>query len=369
MMKFKRWKKMIVMLMVATMFLQSVVVYADDTMPSEPKTKVEEEQNNNVESNDKSTTSQTPSDDSGNAETPAAQDGKDDADNPVDPSGKDANNDKDEASKDENENKDNLPSNNGGSLEDKGGDDAGKLEDENIDKDGNEDQEGSTGLVNGSEEKTEYATQDDLDAAYKAVGDVDPTGDDMKAFLAAMDAYLAVYDRLSPEDREARRGEYEYVKAYRDEVAAGMPDEEIEMLARTYKCTATFKIKYSGGTKNGKTETVGSRVVKQWSSTSIAPKYTPTASDFSVDSNYTLISIPGETQCKNGTITLTAQAQAKAPSIDFNKWYTTKPAQSDSYAVVKVYGTTTTYGTENQAILNGPRYGSEWYKCSGQAFL
>ena len=37
MMKFKRWKKMIVMLIVATMFLQSVVVYADD-VPDNPKT-------------------------------------------------------------------------------------------------------------------------------------------------------------------------------------------------------------------------------------------------------------------------------------------------------------------------------------------
>ena len=41
MMKFKRWKKLIVMLMVATMFLQSVVVYADDGtdgMPSVTET-------------------------------------------------------------------------------------------------------------------------------------------------------------------------------------------------------------------------------------------------------------------------------------------------------------------------------------------
>lgn len=87
MMKFKRWKKMIVMLLIATMFLQSVVVYADDgtsTMPSQTETSSDAQ----AAANDELTTSQTPSDGSSNAEDPADQDGKGDADNPADTSGK-----------------------------------------------------------------------------------------------------------------------------------------------------------------------------------------------------------------------------------------------------------------------------------------
>lgn len=76
-----------------------------------------------------------------------------------------------------------------------------------------------------------YATQAELDAAFEAVGNVDPTADDMTAFIAAMDAYLAVYNRLSPEDQAARADEKAYVQSYRDQVAAGQPDEEINTTA------------------------------------------------------------------------------------------------------------------------------------------
>ena len=61
MMKFKRWKKMIVMLMIATMFLQNVVVYADDgtsTMPSQTETP-----DARTAAEEESTTSETPTDD------------------------------------------------------------------------------------------------------------------------------------------------------------------------------------------------------------------------------------------------------------------------------------------------------------------
>lgn len=57
MMKFKRWKKMIVMLIVATMFLQSVVVYADDgTLTPVTETKTEAQ----ATANDEPTTVETP---------------------------------------------------------------------------------------------------------------------------------------------------------------------------------------------------------------------------------------------------------------------------------------------------------------------
>lgn len=107
MMKFKRWKKMIVMLMIATMFLQSVVVYADDgtsTMPSQTETSSDAQ----AAAKDEPTTSQTPSGGSGDAETPADQDGKGNADNPADPSGKgDADNPADTDGKGDADNPDN----------------------------------------------------------------------------------------------------------------------------------------------------------------------------------------------------------------------------------------------------------------------
>ncbi len=101
-MKFKRWKKMIVMLMIATMFLQNVVVYADDgtsTMPSQTETP-----DARTAAEEESTTSETPPDDtssvieadgSGDADNPVDSEAKDNADspdgigNPDDPDGKD----------------------------------------------------------------------------------------------------------------------------------------------------------------------------------------------------------------------------------------------------------------------------------------
>ncbi len=111
MMKFKRWKKMIVMLMIATMFLQNVVVYADDgtsTMPSQTETP-----DARTAAEEESTTSETPTDDtssvieadgSGDADNPADSDGKGDADHPDDPDGKaDANNPDNSDRKDDDE--------------------------------------------------------------------------------------------------------------------------------------------------------------------------------------------------------------------------------------------------------------------------
>ncbi len=182
-MKFKRWKKMIVMLLIATMFLQSVVVYADDStsaMPSQTETSSDAQ----AAANDEPTTSQTPSDGSSNAEDPADQDGKGDADNPADQDVENANKDKDEASKDENENKDNLPDNDGGSSEDKGGDDAGKPKDENIGKGGNEDQGGSTGLVNDSEEDEELDSEE-----LEETADIPTEVLELRALLDQMEAF------------------------------------------------------------------------------------------------------------------------------------------------------------------------------------
>ncbi len=110
-MKFKRWKKMIVMLMIATMFLQNVVVYADDgtsTMPSQTETP-----DARTAAEEESTTSETPTDDtssvieadgSGDADNPVDSDGKGDADHPDDPDGKaDANNPDNSDRKDDDE--------------------------------------------------------------------------------------------------------------------------------------------------------------------------------------------------------------------------------------------------------------------------
>ncbi len=76
-----------------------------------------------------------------------------------------------------------------------------------------------------------YATQADLGAAYTAALDAleasVETGD-TQAAIAAMDAYLAVYGHLSPEDQAANAEAYQYVASYRENLVNETPDEGIE---------------------------------------------------------------------------------------------------------------------------------------------
>lgn len=68
------------------------------------------------------------------------------------------------------------------------------------------------------------ATQDDLDAAFEKVGETD----DVDTALAALDEYLAVYDRLSDEDKAANAEALAMAQAYRDSLVAGKEAGENE---------------------------------------------------------------------------------------------------------------------------------------------
>lgn len=61
-----------------------------------------------------------------------------------------------------------------------------------------------------------YATVEDLNAAFETVGETD----DVDAALAALDEYLAVYDRLSDEDKAANAEAAAAAQAYRDSLVA-----------------------------------------------------------------------------------------------------------------------------------------------------
>ena len=95
-----------------------------------------------------------------------------------------------------------------------------------------------------------YATQADLDAAYAAALDVleasVETGD-TQAAIAAMDAYLAVYDRLSPEDQTANAEAYQYVASYRETLVNENHDDDIDPAAYDPTRTIYLYINRDGG--------------------------------------------------------------------------------------------------------------------------
>lgn len=73
-----------------------------------------------------------------------------------------------------------------------------------------------------------YATPDELDAAFAAVGEVLESSD-IQAGIDALDAYIAVYNRLSPENQEANAEALASAQAYRETLVAALEaDEEDE---------------------------------------------------------------------------------------------------------------------------------------------
>lgn len=103
-----------------------------------------------------------------------------------------------------------------------------------------------------------YATQAELDAAFEAVG----MADELEAVTAAVEAYITVYNRLSPEDQaanaEALAGAQSYLETLRQAAAAEetgeeFTDPEIEPLY-DYNIngdyTITFRGKIKGEYKN-----------------------------------------------------------------------------------------------------------------------
>ena len=92
-------------------------------------------------------------------------------------------------------------------------------------------------------EKTpEYATVDELNAAFEKVGEILDDGG-VQAGIDALDEYLAIYNKLSPEDQEAQAEAKAQAEAYRDVLKGsleGEPDPEIELLYDTYKTKITL---------------------------------------------------------------------------------------------------------------------------------
>lgn len=80
---------------------------------------------------------------------------------------------------------------------------------------------------NAQSTKVKYAALDEFLMAVEAVGEVDTP----EELLAAINNCLSIYDKLSPEDQKAQAEAYAYIVSYREQVAAGNPDEDIETLA------------------------------------------------------------------------------------------------------------------------------------------
>ena len=75
-----------------------------------------------------------------------------------------------------------------------------------------------------------YATKDELEAAYDAVSEA-LEGEDVKGGIAAIDKYLSIYNSLSPEDKAANAEAYAGMLAYQETLKGsleGIPDPEIE---------------------------------------------------------------------------------------------------------------------------------------------
>lgn len=70
-----------------------------------------------------------------------------------------------------------------------------------------------------------YAALDELGAAFAAVGEVLENGD-LQAGIDALDRYIAIYHRLSPEDQEANAEALAGAQSYRETLAAALAAEE-----------------------------------------------------------------------------------------------------------------------------------------------
>ncbi len=79
----------------------------------------------------------------------------------------------------------------------------------------------------------EYAAVEELEAAFEAVGEILEDGD-VEGGIAALEEYLRIFDRLSPEDQEAnqeaREAAVDYLQTLKDSLE-GIEDEDVEALA------------------------------------------------------------------------------------------------------------------------------------------
>lgn len=103
-----------------------------------------------------------------------------------------------------------------------------------------------------------YAAETELDDAYRAIADINPTDGNMDILVDAIDAYLAIYDRLSPEVQMARVDERGYVQSYRDRILSGQQDEgtELAKLAAGHEFDINVVKVFAGMAGNVETRTV-----------------------------------------------------------------------------------------------------------------
>lgn len=103
-----------------------------------------------------------------------------------------------------------------------------------------------------------YAAETELDDAYRAIADIDPTDGNMDILVDAIDAYLAIYDRLSPEVQMARTDERGYVQSYHDRILSGQQDEgtELAKLAAGHEFDINVVKVFAGMAGNVETRTV-----------------------------------------------------------------------------------------------------------------
>jgi len=180
-----------------------------------------------------------------------------------------------------------------------------------------------------------YATQAELDAAFEAVG----VADELEAVTAAVEAYIAVYNRLSPQDQAANAEALAYAQSYletlRQAAAAGQTgeeftDPEIETMAakwHTITLVPASTNSYSSKITSAKVKVgdkVGGYEVTSVSGTTIKVKawgdlygdfFLPRAADLwngAVKSDYVVWAATGNQQKTEGGSAMLPQSNASA---------------------------------------------------------
>lgn len=94
------------------------------------------------------------------------------------------------------------------------------------------------------EDEPDYVTVDDLEAAFMAVGEILEDGD-VQAGIAALDEYLDIYSRLSPEDQKANAEAQKAALAYRETLKGsleGIEDPDIEQTNTYDEITVNYVV-------------------------------------------------------------------------------------------------------------------------------
>ncbi len=87
-------------------------------------------------------------------------------------------------------------------------------------------------------QETNYAAPEEFLKAVDAVGDAL----EAEELLPVLDNCLDIYKRLSPEDQEAQAEAYAYIAGYREQVAAGEPDDGIDTMNTYDQITVNYVV-------------------------------------------------------------------------------------------------------------------------------